>query len=171
MRVLIAYYSRTGVTRKTCSAVADVLRSLDDSIEVQVEEIEDRTDRSGARGYLAGGKDAMLRRPTEIGPVEAEVGSFDLVVIGTPVWAWTCAPAPRTFCEQFAQQIDRAAFVATMGGSGDRGAFKALAECCGVEPLATLTLLEKYVKSDDEENYRGRIEEFARELATKAGGQ
>ena len=171
MRALVVYYSRTGVTKKACNAIADALRSLDPPVEVEVEEIVDLTDRSGALGYLRGGKEAMLKRPTEIEPIEADVGTFDLVVIGTPVWAWTCAPAARTFSEQSAEQISTAAFVATMGGSGDGGAFKALTQYCEVEPIATLTLLEKHVKAGDEEKYLRPVEAFARELAVSAAGQ
>lgn len=167
MRALVVYYSRTGVTKKACNAIADALRSLDPPVEVEVEEIVDLTDRSGALGYARGGKDAMLKRSTEIEPIAAEVAEFDLVVIGTPVWAWSGAPATRAFCERFADQLDTVAFVATMGGSGDGGAYRVMEEYCGSKPLATLTLLEKHVKAGDEEKYLRPVEAFARELAGK----
>lgn len=171
MRVLVVYYSRTGVTKKVCEAIADVMRGMDETAEVQVEEIVDTIDRSGVLGYARGGKDAMLKKPTEIEPVEADVASFDLVVIGTPVWAFTCAPAARTFCEQFADDLNTVAFVATMGGSGDEGAFKSLEEYCGAKPLETLSLRERDVKADHPVNYVAPMEAFAKEMVEKAGGQ
>jgi flavodoxin len=170
LRTLIAYYSRTGITKKSCEAVAEAMRAADETVEVQVEEIVDTRDRSGVLGYAVGGKDAMLKKSTEIEPIEADVASFDLVVIGTPVWAFTCAPAARAFCEQFAADLDTVAFVATMGGSGDEGAFKALQEYTGAEPLETLTLRERDVKSDHEVNFEAPVEAFAAELIEKVGG-
>ncbi len=164
MRILLVYYSRTGVTEKSCKAIAEALQAADETAEVHVEELVDTKDRTGMMGYLRGGKDAMLKQATEIEPVEADVASFDLVVIGTPVWAFTCAPAPRTFCEQFAEDLERVAFIATMGGSGDTGAFEAMERYCGAEPIATLSLRERHVKSDDAEDYREPLEEFVGQL-------
>lgn len=170
MRALVVYYSRTSVTKKACNAIADVMRQMDATAEVQVEEIVDTVDRSGVLGYARGGRDAMLKKSTEIEPVEADVASFDLAVIGTPVWAFTCAPAVRAFCEQFAADLDMVAFVATMGGSGDEGAFKALEEYCGKKPLETLSLRERDVKNTHPANYVAPVEAFAEELVSRVGG-
>ena len=169
MRALVVFYSRTGITKKACNAIADALRA-NDTVEVQVEELIDRADRSGMVGWLSGGRDATLKRPTEIEPVQADPGAFDLVVIGTPVWAFTCAPAPRAFCEQFADQISTVAFVATMGGSGDRGAFEAMGKLCGTAPVATLALRERFVKADSPEHFIGPVGSFAQVLLEEAGG-
>jgi flavodoxin len=170
MRALIVYYSRTGVTKKVCNAVADVMRTMDETAEVQVEEIVDTKNRGGVLGYARGGKDAMLKRSTEIEPVQADVGAFDLVVIGTPVWAFTCAPAARAFCEQFADELDTVAFVATMGGSGDRGAFEALEKYCGAKPIETLSLRERDVKAVEPANYVAPVEGFAEDLVARVRG-
>jgi flavodoxin len=170
MRALVTYYSRTGVTEKVCKAIADLMSAMGDDVQVEVEAIIDRTDRSGVLGYARGGKDAMLKKSTEIEPVQANVGAFDVVIIGTPVWAFTCAPAARAFCEQFADDLDSVAFVATMGGSGDEGAFKGLQKYCGAEPIETLALRERDVKGDHPVNYVAPMEAFAEELVEMAGG-
>lgn len=106
----------------------------------------------------------MRKLPTEIEPVQADPTAFDLVVIGTPVWAATCTPAVRMFCEQFAGQLARVAFVATMGGRGDAGTFAALQECCGAAPVATLTLIDREIRKGDPQKYRGKVTAFAEEL-------
>ncbi|MGM0493471.1 MAG: flavodoxin family protein [Armatimonadota bacterium] len=171
MRALVVYYSRTGVTKKVCHAIADVMGAMDDMTEVEIEEIVDKTNREGVLGYARGGKDAMLKKSTEIEPVKADVASFDLVVIGTPVWAFTCAPAARAFCEQFADDLDTVAFVATMGGSGDRGAFEALEKYCGAKPIETLSLRERDVKAVEPANYVAPVEGFAEDLVARVGGE
>ncbi len=166
MRVLVVYYSRSGVTRKACEAIAASLSVA--GHEAVTEELIDKTDREGIMGYLGGGRDAVLRKPTEIEPVVADPAGFDLVVIGTPVWAAKCAPAARAFCEQFAGQLARVAFVATMGASGDRGAYEAMERYCGKAPVATLTLIDKHIRSDDAEGYAAKVEAFVQELMAEA---
>lgn len=163
MRALIVYYSRTGLTKQACDALAEELQAA--GHEVVTEELIDKTDRGGILGFMRGGRDALLKRPTEIEPVQSDPTAFDLVVIGTPVWAATCAPAVRTFCAQFAGKLPRVAFVATMGGSGAVGAFKAMQACCGAVPVATLTLTDKAIRKGDAEKYRGKVRTFAAELA------
>jgi len=163
MRVLVVYYSRTGMTKQACEALGEDLRAA--GHEAVTEELIDRTDRGGVLGFARGGRDAMRKLPTEIEPVQADPTAFDLVVIGTPVWAVTCAPAVRTFCGQFAGQLARVAFVATMGGNGDAGTFKAMQECCGAAPVATLTLIDRDIKKGDAEKYVAKVAVFAGELA------
>ena len=158
MRVLVVHYSRSGNTRKACEAIAASLEAA--GAEVVSEELVDKTERGGVMGWLGGGRDASRKRPTELEPVSADVGSFDLVVIGTPVWAFTCAPAARTFCQQFADILQRVALVATMGGRGDTGAFEAMEQCCGKPPVATLALIDKAIKSGDAEQFTAAIAAF-----------
>lgn len=162
MRALIVYYSRTGLTKQACEALAEDLRAA--GHEAVTEELIDKTERGGVLGFARGGRDAMRKLPTEIEPVQADPTAFDLVVIGTPVWAATCTPAVRMFCEQFAGQLARVAFVATMGGRGDAGTFAALQECCGAAPVATLTLIDREIRKGDPQKYRGKVTAFAEEL-------
>lgn len=162
MRVLFAFYSRTGTTKKACRRIAALLEA--EGVEVQVEEIVDLTNRSGAFGHARGGVSAVLEIPTETQPVEAQVAAFDVVVIGTPVWGMTCAPAARAFCEEHAEQLREVAFVVTMQGIGEKGALRALERHCGREPVATVTLVERDVHSGSLENFREPMAAFAQEL-------
>lgn len=53
--ILCMYYSRTGATRQAMTEIAQAL-------DAELVELTDGVDRSGARGYLRSGMDAM-RRP------------------------------------------------------------------------------------------------------------
>lgn len=165
MKALIVYYSRTGVTRTAAERIAQDLRGL--GAEAAVEEIVDRKDRSGALGWLSGGRDAAMKRPADIEPMKADPAGFDIVVIGTPVWAWTMTPAIRAFCEQKRDSCAKAAFFCTMGSSGDKGAFKAMTDLCGKEPAATLALCERHVNKEDPEEYLAKVAAFAAALHPK----
>jgi flavodoxin len=143
MRVLLVYYTRSGVTRRAGLAIAEALgRDVCD-----VEEIVDRTSRAGALGYLRAGRDAALKRLTDIDPPTRVPEDYDLLIAGTPVWAFNCAPAIRTYLTQRAGHLPAVAFFCTMGGSGAIKTFANLAELAGREPLATLALLERDVRA------------------------
>jgi len=155
MRTLIVYYSRTGVTK----AVAEALGR---GLIADVEEIVDRKRRAGVLGYLAAGKDAVLGRLTEISEAHHDPAGYDLVVIGTPVWAFTMAPAVRTYLTKHGWAIERAAFFCTMGGSGDKRTFQQMGEVLGKQPAATLALVEREVRGGA---FEGKVKDFAAALA------
>lgn len=166
MRVLVAYYSRSGMTRKACAAIGAAIDATEH--EAVVEELVDTAERDGVMGWLGAGRDATFKRSAQIEPVEADVSAFDLVVVGTPVWAFTCTPAVRAFCEQFADELDRVAFVATMGGRGDAGAHRAMEDACGVAPVERLTLIDSAIRAEDPNEYSAKIDGFVQELTAEA---
>jgi flavodoxin len=158
MKTLVVYYSRTGVTRTVAQALAGRLRA-------DVEELRDHKNRSGARGWLAACMDAACKRLTEIDPPTRDAAVYDLVLIGTPVWAFTMAPAVRTYLSRCGPTIRKAAFFCTMGGSGDRKTFAHMTRVLGREPVSTMALLEKDVRSGA---FVGPVESLIGRL--KAGG-
>lgn len=164
MRVLMVYYSRTGVTRKATGKIAEFLRAA--GVEVTVEEIVETKDRSGVLGWLRSGGDAMRKRTVPIQPVKADVAQFDLVAVGTPVWAWTAAAPVRTFCQTHGKNAKQVAFYCTMGGTGDKGTFKTLTDLCAREPIATTALIDRHVKKDHDEKFLAKAKAFAEEIAS-----
>jgi flavodoxin len=59
MKILIAYYSRTGTTSKIAKEIAK-------KIKADIDEIKDLKDRKGILGYIFSGRDSMLQKTTEI---------------------------------------------------------------------------------------------------------
>jgi menaquinone-dependent protoporphyrinogen IX oxidase len=167
MKILVAYYSRTGVTRKAAQKIAETMRKVPGT-QVEIEEIVDRKSRGGVVGWLGAGKDASLKRPSEIEPVKADVADFDAVVVGTPVWAGTVSSPVRTFCSEHGKSARNVAFFCTMGGAGESGAFAAMKDLCGREPLVTLALLERSVKRDDEEKFVLKVNSFVGQITGTA---
>jgi flavodoxin len=155
MKTLIVFYSRSGVTRKACQELAGHLGA-------DVEEIIDKTDRSGVIGWLKGGHDATFLKTTEIEPTKTDPAAYDLVVIGTPIWAFTMAPAVRSYLAANKGKFRRVAFLATMGGSGEHRTFKHMQELAGLTPAAAIALREKQVRGGEAS---GAIQEFAQALA------
>ena len=140
-KVLVVYYSRTGTTRK----VAESIKSLLDS---DIDEIADKKKRAGALGYLMAGRDATLKSLTEI-EFNTNTKEYDLVIIGTPIWAFTMSTPIRTYITQNKDNLKNIAFFCTQGGSGSDRAFKEMEELCEKQPVAILELKTKEVVKDE----------------------
>lgn len=141
MKTLILFYSRTGMTKKVAEKLAIIFKA-------DIEEIFDTTDRSGATGYLLSGRDATLKKLTKIKPLTHNLSDYELIIIGTPIWAWTMSTPIRTLLIEQKDKIRQVAFFCTQSGSGAQKAFSNMAELINQQPVATLDLLTKEVVSD-----------------------
>jgi len=155
MKTLITYYSRTGITKKVSESVAAGLNG-------ELDEIADGKNRKGVVGYLLCGKEAMQKNLPEI-EFKKDPAGYDLVIIGTPIWGWNMCSLIRSYLEKNKGKIKKAAFFATMGGSGDDKAFAAMSEIIGKKPVATLGLkTEEVAKGQSEEEIKKFIVECAK---------
>ncbi len=157
MKALVVFYSRSGNTRRTAEAVADALRELE--LDVRVEEVFDRKPRRGIMGWLGAAKDAFFGSHTNILGAHLDPQNFDVLVVGTPIWAGTAAPAALAYCRAERGRPRRTAFFCTMMAAGDRSAFSAMNQAIGDEPLATMALKQK--QSASPEQLRTAAAEFA----------
>lgn len=150
MKILIAFYSRTGTTKKIAEAIAG-------KIAVDLEEIKDTVERGGAMGYLRSGRDAMKKKTTKLEPLKLEPEQYDLAIIGTPIWGWNMSVPVRTYITEQKNKFKNVAFFCTMGGSGDKTAFLEMENIIGKKPVGTLAVKTKDVVTD---NYSEPLEEF-----------
>ena len=112
-KYLVVYYSRTGNTKKVAQEVAS-------RIGADIESITDRKKRSGFFGLISAGKDSVFKRKTVIDEPTKDPANYDMVIIGTPVWAGDMTPAARTYIERYSSKFKSIAFLITSGG-GDNG--------------------------------------------------
>lgn len=84
-------------------------------LHADIDEIIDQKNRKGFLGFIFGGRDAMKENLTEI-TVTKNPADYDLVIIGTPVWAGSSTPAFRTYLTQNLNKIKKAAVFVTSGG-------------------------------------------------------
>jgi len=154
MGALVVYYSRTGNTKKIGEAIASLL-------DADVEQIDDVKSRKGTLGYVRSGREATMKSLPEITNVKKRPVDYDLVVIGTPVWAFTMASPIRTYITGHKDDFKKVAFFATEGGRGAENAFKEMEKIIGKKPEAVVVFKEKEVK---EQNYVNKVNEFAHKL-------
>lgn len=155
MKVLIVYYSRTGTTKK-------VAERLSQELGAECEEIIDHKKRAGFFGFLGAGLDALRKKVTKIDPPEKDPAGYDLVIVGTPIWAGLMAPAARTFLSDNRGKIKKIAFLATMGGAKLTKAWADMQTVCCLSPVATVAVSAKQMSSGE---YITSLKDFAAKLS------
>lgn len=111
MKSVILYYSYGGNTRRIARKISQVLGA--DLAEIQpvqpytgsYEDVVEQGQEEVDRGYMP-----------EILPVDADLSAYGTVILGTPVWWYTFAPAMKTFLHQADLQGKNVYTFATNGG-------------------------------------------------------
>ena len=132
-KVLVVFYSRTGFTRALAREIAEAMGG-------DMEDLADTRGREGVLGYLRSGFEAALRRHTVLKPLAHDLSSYDLVVVGTPVWNASLSSPVRTFLSDHGRDIKQVAFFCTFGGRGDARVFQQMTESCGRVPQSVMSL-------------------------------
>lgn len=144
MKTLVVYYSRTGTTRKVAEKIASILGS-------DIGEIVDLKNRKGFFGFLSAGYSAYARKLTEIKAPDNDPSAYDLIVVGTPIWAGNITPAVRTYVSRIAAEgvaQRKYALFYTFSSAGEQK--KAVGDFCSLirgNPLAALSVSSKEVDS------------------------
>ena len=125
-KILIVFYSRSGATRRIAEALAAELKC-------DAEEIVVTISRTGLLGIMRSLIEAMRQRPASIKPTRFDPSSYDLVVIGTPVWAWSVSSPIRAYLIENGKNLPLMAFFCTLGNRGD---VPRLERGCGARRLA-----------------------------------
>ncbi len=139
MKTLVVYYSLTGNTKRMAEIVAEEL-------DARVQPLVPLNDipRRGLRKYWHAARQTFGKACPELQPLEHDPQTFDRLVIGTPVWAGSYAPALRSFLSACRIEKKEVAFFCCHGG-GKGPVFKRLreafadctvtGECDFLEPL------------------------------------
>ena len=139
-RTLVVFFSRSGTTRLVAEALSEML-------DCDLEEITEPISRIGFRGYSRSLLQAIRRRASRIAPIARDVSSYDLVIVGTPVFAWSVSPPVRAYLMATAPRLPEVAFFATLGGAGSERAFAQMAAIIGKRPRAVCAITQREVAS------------------------
>ena len=150
MSSLTVYYTRTGNTEKIAKEISELIGS-------ELKEIQDNRNRGGLLGWLRSGMESARKVTPEISPINKELSEYDLVVIGTPVWAGTMASPVRSFIEKYKKDLTSVAFFCTLGSENAENTFREMKEVSGKDPEATQYITTAEIKSDD---YQEKLKDF-----------
>jgi multimeric flavodoxin WrbA len=141
MKVLVVFYTRTGTTGTIAAA-------LGARCGADTEQIRDAGSRRGLRGWWRSIREAWRRSETQILSTETQAKDYDLVVLGTPVWAGSMSSPLRTWLNRHRLELKRIAVFVTQNGRGGDKAIAQIIELCGIAPLARLVVNSKDIASE-----------------------
>ena len=150
-KILVVYYSKSGNTERVAKEIAA-------GLSADVEKIIDKKSRKGLFGFILGGRDAMKKTTTDIEPGKSDPANYDLVIVGTPVWASSMTPAARTYIGKSKGKIKNFAFFETSGGTNAENILPGMEEAAGKKAAAFTGLTASEMKN--EATFRAKIAAF-----------
>ena len=92
MKTAVIYYSYEG----SCALVSKIIK---DAINADIFEIKtvDEKVRTGFSKYAWGGSQVVMHKKPALKPLSVDINAYDLIILGTPVWAASPAPAMISF--------------------------------------------------------------------------
>jgi flavodoxin len=157
LKILVIYFTRSGNTEQLAQTLASELGAECERIR----ERDGRSRRIGLFGFLRSLWDVLTYRPAPILSASYDVSSYDVVVIGTPVWAGRASTPVVTWMRVNREHLKHVAFFCSMGGRGSESAFDEMQRICGKVPLATCAIMERDISQDAE---RAPLEMFVRSI-------
>ena len=112
MKSLVVYYSYSGNTKKVALALEELLRTKG---EVVVTELKAQDESAS---FIKQCRRAFSKVRAKIEPVNSSLSGYDVVCLGSPVWAFAPAPAVNTFLDNCSGLEGKEVVLFTTYGSG-----------------------------------------------------
>jgi flavodoxin len=158
MKRLVVYYSRTGTTKELGEAIAQALGA-------DTDEIIDQKQRMGKIAFIRAGKDAMGGKLTKI-EVKRNPEEYDVIIIGTPIWASRVTPAVRTYLTTYNFSGKQLFFFITQQGESRDRAFTQMQELTPEsDHIGTFGIQQKVVEAGE---YQEQLESLVAQITDKA---
>ncbi|MDD4200529.1 MAG: flavodoxin [Eubacteriales bacterium] len=162
MNILIVYFSLEGNTDYAAGKIAEAVGG--DTLRLFTKKAY--IDQGFSR-FVWGGKSAVMAEKPELEPYDVDLGAYEMIVLGFPVWAFTFAPPLRTFIEENRNILNKkplAAF-ACQSGMGAERSFAELKKCIGIADfVAEAVFIDP--KAKQKEDTDKKIETFSLILKT-----
>lgn len=143
MNSFVVYYSRTGNTRLMAKKIAGFLDS-------DIEEIRDKRNRKGKFGLLKSGFEAIIGGETEIEECNLSPLDYDLVILGSPVWARKLPPAMRTYLKRHSLSNKKIALFNTNYSDESQNTFETMKKLAGKSNTVGEMVVSKISENKDE---------------------
>jgi len=137
MKKIVVFYSLDGNTRFAAGVIAQEIGA--DILELKPEK---DIPRKGFIKYLWGGRQVFMKEAPALLPFEKNPEDYDMLAIGTPVWAWRYAPAVESFLKKAHLKNKRIALFCCHGGSRGKTFEKMKERLSGNEIVGMIDLME-----------------------------
>jgi flavodoxin len=148
MKSLVACYSNSGTTKVVAEQIAAQLGADLEIIEERTPRprlmVDDQKPAAGGGALARAAMSAFMGIGCALTPSQRDLDVYDLVVVGTPVWAGSVTPAVRSYLKRHRKALKCVAFLCTCGDPTKGRVFSQMRRVSGKAPVATLA-----VKSED----------------------
>jgi len=158
--ILVVYYSRTGHT-------AIVAKALAKKLGADLETIREARNRTGFWQYMRSGREALTGKLADIKAPQHDPASYDIVVLGSPVWASHPSTPVSAFLAAHKAGLKALACFVTLGGSGAEKTLARMEQAAGKPALAKLSATERELKSG---TWLEGLDRFAAEIGKVVKG-
>ncbi|MBI5874210.1 MAG: NAD(P)H-dependent oxidoreductase [Candidatus Omnitrophica bacterium] len=146
MKKLVVYYSLDGNTKFIAQAIAEAVGA--DILELKPKK---EPNAKSPMKYLWGGRQVLMKEKPELKHFDTNPQDYDCLFIGTPVWAWTYAPALATFFTMGNLKGKKIALFCCSGGGKGKTLEKMKEQLSGNEFIGEMDFVEP-LKQDKEQN-------------------
>jgi flavodoxin len=157
-RVLVVYYSMTGVTRGVGEDIAEALGA-------DLSEVFDARPRTGWSRYVQAGVESVCRGLPAI-RWERDPSDYELVVLGSPAWAGTMASPMRSYLFVHGRRLHEVAVFCTMRGRGGAATLTDMKALCHAPQAPTFAASVAEIRRD---GHRKELAAFTESLRRAAG--
>ncbi|MFW9819188.1 MAG: flavodoxin family protein [Candidatus Thorarchaeota archaeon] len=159
VKILVVYYSLTGNTKYIAETIAE---SINADI-LKLKPVKELNAEGGMKYFWGGFQSTMKQRP-KLEPIDINPLDYDLIFIGSPVWAWRQSPPINSFLNKFDLSGKKLALWMCAAGDGVKSMnrFKnalntadIIGDICFHEPLkAEPDVIKKKVAAWAKENFQ-----------------
>jgi flavodoxin len=164
MRKLVIYYSFEGNTKLMAESIAK-------AVDADLLQLIPKRKNSfkGFLRYLRAGKEAMTRKKPELLPLDKNPEDYDLLFIGTPVWAGSCASPMNSFLSSYPVTDKKIAFFCCHAGGKGKILEKMREALKGNEFIGEIDF-KNPLKHDTEKNIT-KAEDWATKMSMPSSGE
>lgn len=160
MKTLIVYYSLEGNTRLIAETIA---RSINgDILELKPEK---DIPSKGFLRFVVGGKQVLFKECPKLKALEKNIEDYDVIFLGSPVWAGTFAPAFNTFFSQKEIENKKVALFGCYGGQIGK-IFENFKKCLTKSTIVGEIGFKDPLKNHKELN-ENRVQKWAKNIVNK----
>jgi len=142
-RILVVFYSRSETTAEFAGRLATELGGDHERLK-EVDFLR----RAGPFGFLRSIVDVVRKRPAHLQPMTHPLADYDVVLIGTPVWAGRASTPVSTWLAQHWHEVRTTAFFCTMGARGSEDTFAQMKRLARRAPIATCAISARDMQRD-----------------------
>jgi flavodoxin len=147
MKTLIVYYSYSGNTKRVAEILGGYLEAKGRVDTVELKPLDE------SKNFFVQGKRALQKLRAQLAEVNFDLSGYDLICLGTPVWAFGPAPAMNTYLDKCSGLEGKEVILfCTVGGKGMERCLNYMQEILspkGVKNFQRFFITQSQVKDPD----------------------